>query len=130
MIRGPWPPSGMSDESSDGQREASGGSSDGADDATDESATAADRVPVEEVTHVAELARVDLDEAEAEQFASQFTDILSYFEALDEVPEVESETALTNVMRADEEREGLTQSEALANAAETEEGFFKGPRVS
>jgi aspartyl-tRNA(Asn)/glutamyl-tRNA(Gln) amidotransferase subunit C len=83
-----------------------------------------------EVRHVAELARVHLDDGEVEEFAAQFADILSYFDALDEVPEVEGETDLVNVMRPDETREGLTQEEALANAPETEDGYFKGPRVS
>jgi aspartyl-tRNA(Asn)/glutamyl-tRNA(Gln) amidotransferase subunit C len=46
------------------------------------------------------------------------------------VPEVESEPDLVNVMREDEVQEGLTQEEALANAPETEDGFFKGPKVS
>ncbi len=87
-------------------------------------------VDPEEVRHVADLARVDLDDEEVEQFAGQFADILSYFETLDEVPEVERETDLTNVMRADEVREGLSQEEALANAPETEDGYFKGPKVS
>jgi len=84
----------------------------------------------EEVRHVADLARVDLDEEEVERFAEQFADILAYFETLDEVPEVDHEPELTNVMRTDEEREGLSQSEALRNAPETEDGHFKGPRVS
>jgi aspartyl-tRNA(Asn)/glutamyl-tRNA(Gln) amidotransferase subunit C len=83
-----------------------------------------------EVRHVAELARVHLDDDEVEEFAAQFADILAYFDALDEVPEVEGETDLVNVMRPDETREGLTQEEALANAPETEDGYFKGPRVS
>jgi aspartyl-tRNA(Asn)/glutamyl-tRNA(Gln) amidotransferase subunit C len=84
----------------------------------------------DEVEHVASLARVDLDEAEVERFAGQFDDILSYFEALDEVPEVEPEAELDNVFRPDEVREGLSQEEALANAPETEDGYFKGPKVS
>jgi aspartyl-tRNA(Asn)/glutamyl-tRNA(Gln) amidotransferase subunit C len=83
-----------------------------------------------EVRHVAELARVRLDDDEVAEFAAQFADILSYFDALDEVPEVEEEADLVNVMRPDETREGLTQEEALANAPETEDGYFKGPRVS
>lgn len=87
-------------------------------------------VTPEEVRHVAELARVDLDEAEVEEFAAQFADILADFQALDEVPEVDREADLVNVMRADEVEEGLTQEEALENAAETEDGYFKGPRVS
>jgi len=84
----------------------------------------------EEVEHVASLARVDLDDEEVEQFAAQFDDILSYFEALDEVPAVEPERELDNVFRPDEVHEGLTQDEALANAPETEDGKFKGPRGS
>jgi aspartyl-tRNA(Asn)/glutamyl-tRNA(Gln) amidotransferase subunit C len=88
------------------------------------------RVDAEEVRHIAELARVDLDDDEVAAFADQFGDILDYFEALDEVPEVESEPELVNVMRADEVESSLSQADALANADETEDGRFKGPKVS
>ncbi|MCL7418476.1 MAG: Asp-tRNA(Asn)/Glu-tRNA(Gln) amidotransferase subunit GatC [Halalkalicoccus sp.] len=84
----------------------------------------------EEVRHVADLARVDLEEAEVEAFAEQFGEILDAFETLDEVPEIEREDDLENVMRADEVRESLSQEEALGNAPETEDGYFKGPSVS
>ncbi|GAA0680423.1 Asp-tRNA(Asn)/Glu-tRNA(Gln) amidotransferase subunit GatC [Natronoarchaeum mannanilyticum] len=84
----------------------------------------------EDVRHVAELARVDLDDDTVDEFAAQFADILDYFETLDEVPEVDREADLVNVMRPDEEHEGLTQEEALQNAEETEDGYFKGPNVS
>jgi aspartyl-tRNA(Asn)/glutamyl-tRNA(Gln) amidotransferase subunit C len=87
-------------------------------------------VDEEEVRHVASLARVDLDEEEVDRFTEQFADILDYFEALDEVPEVEAEAELANVMRPDEVHEGLSQEEALRNAPETEDGYFKGPKVS
>ncbi|WP_372911916.1 Asp-tRNA(Asn)/Glu-tRNA(Gln) amidotransferase subunit GatC [Salinigranum sp.] len=87
-------------------------------------------VDSEEVRHVAALARVDLADEEVEEFAAQFADILAYFDALDEVPEVEAEEDLVNVMRPDEVREGLSQEEALSNATETEDGYFRGPRVS
>ncbi|QSG07701.1 Asp-tRNA(Asn)/Glu-tRNA(Gln) amidotransferase subunit GatC [Halapricum desulfuricans] len=82
-----------------------------------------------EVRHVADLARVDLDEAELERFAEQFGEILDAFETLEEVPEVEREADLVNVMRPDERKESLDQEQALQNA-EDEEGFFKGPKVS
>ncbi|PSP38441.1 Asp-tRNA(Asn)/Glu-tRNA(Gln) amidotransferase GatCAB subunit C [Halobacteriales archaeon QH_7_65_31] len=82
------------------------------------------------VTHVASLARVDLDEDEIEQFTAQFDDILSYFETLDSVPETEDDAELENVFRPDEVSEGLSQEEALRNAPETEDGYFKGPTVS
>lgn len=87
-------------------------------------------VDAEEVQHVADLARVDLDDADADEFAAQFADILEYFDALDDVPEVEADEDLVNVMRPDEVREGLSQEEALSNATESEGGYFKGPRVS
>ncbi|MFB6127594.1 MAG: Asp-tRNA(Asn)/Glu-tRNA(Gln) amidotransferase subunit GatC [Halolamina sp.] len=87
-------------------------------------------VDAEEVRHVADLARVDLADDEVETFAAQFADILADFEELDDVPAVDREADLVNVMRADEVREGLSQAEALDNAPETEDGFFKGPRVS
>jgi len=87
-------------------------------------------VDAEEVRHVADLARVDLDEAEVERFTAQFADILASFETLETVPHVEDEPELTNVMPADEERDCLTREDALSNAPETEDGFFKGPKVS
>jgi aspartyl-tRNA(Asn)/glutamyl-tRNA(Gln) amidotransferase subunit C len=87
-------------------------------------------VDPDRVRHVADLARVDLEDDEVERFAEQFGDILEYFETLDEVPEVDSETELVNVMRPDEVRESLDQDEALQNASESEAGFFKGPKVS
>jgi aspartyl-tRNA(Asn)/glutamyl-tRNA(Gln) amidotransferase subunit C len=84
----------------------------------------------ETVRHVADLARIDLDDDEVDRFAEQFSDVLAYFETLDEVPDVEAEADLTNVMRDDEVADGLTREAALRNAPETEDGYFKGPRVS
>ena len=87
-------------------------------------------VDPEEVRHVADLARIDLDDEEVARFTEQFADILAAFEALDDVPEVEGEADLANVMRPDEERESLDREAALRNAPEAEDGYFKGPRVS
>ena len=84
----------------------------------------------EEVRHVATLARIDLDDEEVERFTGQFAEILDHFEALDDVPEVDPDPELANVMRPDEVEAGLTQEEALRNAPETEDGYFKGPSVS
>lgn len=87
-------------------------------------------VPRRAVQHVADLARIDLDEEELDRLAEEFADILEYFETLDEVPETESEPRLVNVMRTDDERACLEQGEAMGNAPETEDGYFKGPPVS
>jgi len=89
-----------------------------------------DAVDADEVEHVASLARIDLADAERERFAEQFREILSYFETLDEVPEAAEEPELTNVMRADEVEASLDPETAIENASESEDGQFKGPRVS
>lgn len=89
-----------------------------------------DAVTPEDVRHVASLARVDLADDEIEQFTGQFADILEYFETLDEVPSVDQDAELTNVMESDEVRESLDRESALENAPETEDGYFKGPNVS
>ncbi|PSP96828.1 Asp-tRNA(Asn)/Glu-tRNA(Gln) amidotransferase GatCAB subunit C [Halobacteriales archaeon QS_5_70_17] len=99
-------------------------------DSDGDSGDASDAVDPGEVRHVADLARVALDDEEASQFAEQFVDILAYFDSLDGVPEVDREADLANVMRADEVHEGLSQGEALRNAPETVEDYFEGPRVS
>lgn len=88
------------------------------------------RVDPDEVRHVAELARIDLDEEAVARYVEQFDDVLSYFDSLEEVPDVDREAELANVMRTDEVHDGLTQEEALANAPESEDGYFKGPNVS
>jgi len=130
----------MSDDEADGTAP-DGGDSDAAEatDATEADATdstgatggsEAAAVDPETVRHVADLARIDLDDDEVERFTEKFADILEYFETLDEVPEVDEEPDLANVMRPDEVEDSLSQEEALRNAPESEDGFFKGPKVS
>lgn len=82
------------------------------------------------VRHVAGLARVDLDDEAVAAYAEQFAEVLEHFETLEEVPETESEPDLVNVLRDDEVEACLPQAEALANAPDAEDGFFKGPPVS
>jgi aspartyl-tRNA(Asn)/glutamyl-tRNA(Gln) amidotransferase subunit C len=89
-----------------------------------------DAVDAEEIRHVADLARLDLADDEVEAFVDQCGAILEHFEQLEDVPEVDTEPDLVNVMRPDEVASSLTQEEALANAEETEDGRFKGPNVS
>lgn len=84
----------------------------------------------EDVLHIAKLARISLTEPEVERFAAQLSSILDHFAALSAVDtEGVEPTAhplpLSNVMRADSVAPSLPQSEALANAPEQEEGFFR-----
>ena len=85
---------------------------------------------VEEVRHVAELAKLRLTETEIEQYAGQLSAILEYAERLQEVdtssvPPTPYILPLTNVMRDDVPEPSLTNAEALANAPDDEDGFFR-----
>jgi aspartyl-tRNA(Asn)/glutamyl-tRNA(Gln) amidotransferase subunit C len=88
----------------------------------------------EEVLHVAKLARLALTEEEIERFRGQLSAIL---EAVGKVSELDLEGVpptshpldLVNVFAEDEPGPSLPREEALANAPETEGGFFAVPPV-
>ena len=84
----------------------------------------------EEVLHIARLARIALTPADVERFAAQLSGILDQFAALAAVDTEGLEPTahplpLSNVMRADVVTASLRQGEALANAPEAEENFFR-----
>ncbi len=87
-----------------------------------------------EVAHLARLARLALDDDELDRFAGQLDEILRAVArvsevAAEELPPTSHALPLTNVMRADEVRPGLTQAEALSGAPSTEGGRFRVPRI-
>jgi aspartyl-tRNA(Asn)/glutamyl-tRNA(Gln) amidotransferase subunit C len=72
----------------------------------------------EQVQKIAQLARLELTDAEMEKYAAQLTDILTYAEMLKEldtssVEETSQVTGLSNVTRADELGEALCTSDEL-----------------
>ena len=85
----------------------------------------------EEVLHIALLARLGLTETEVNSLSEQLSDILENFEALQQVdttdvPPTAQSIPLQNVMRSDDEvTPSLPPSQILANAPQTEEGFFR-----
>jgi aspartyl-tRNA(Asn)/glutamyl-tRNA(Gln) amidotransferase subunit C len=88
------------------------------------------RLTTDEVRHVAELAKLRLSEAEIEQYAGQLSAILEYAERLQEVdtssvPPTPYILPLVNVMRDDVTEPSLSNQEALANAPDSEDGFFR-----
>lgn len=91
---------------------------------------ASQQLSPEDVRHVAELAKLHLDDTEIEQFAGQLSDILEYAARLQEVdtgsvPPTPYVLPLHNVMREDIAEAGLTNDAALANAPDREDGFFR-----
>ena len=87
-----------------------------------------------DIEAVARLARLGLTAEEKEMFGRQLNDILLYMEKLDELPlegvePLSHVLPLKNVLRDDTPRPGLEQEQALANAPEQKDGFFKVPPV-
>ena len=83
-----------------------------------------------DVEHIAELAKLALTADEIEQYRRQLSDILAHFETLQKVdtssvPPTASVLPLRTVMRADVMRPGLSTDDALANAPDREDGFFR-----
>lgn len=92
------------------------------------------KITKEEVLYVADLARLNLDEAAIDKFAGQIGDILDYVDKLNEVDTdgvqpTSHAISLTNAFREDEPREHLAREKALANAPEAEDGNFVVPKV-
>ena len=86
------------------------------------------------VRDVAKLARLALDEAHVQKYATQLESILGYVAKINAVDVADVEpmahaAPLTNVLRDDEPRQPLPRDQALQNAPETDGPFFKVPKV-
>lgn len=91
-------------------------------------------VTPETVRHVALLSRLELSETEIETFARDMTNILGYVDKLSELDVANIEPTshslkLSNVFREDVVKPSLSNEDALANAPESEDGYFKVPAV-
>lgn len=89
---------------------------------------------IQDVEHIAELARLGLTREEKERFREQLSAILEYAARLQEVdtsaiPPTAQVIEQRNVMRADLVEPSLSQEEALANAPQAARGFFVVPTV-
>jgi aspartyl-tRNA(Asn)/glutamyl-tRNA(Gln) amidotransferase subunit C len=83
-----------------------------------------------DVEHIAELADIGMERSELAEFTAQFNEILDYFNLLDQVRgETKADEDRYNIFRDDEPVGSLSQEQILANAKETEDGFFRAPRV-
>ncbi len=88
----------------------------------------------DEVLKVAELGRLNLSEAEVEQFTQQLGKILGYVDVLNEVDVTNVEPMahvadVSNVFRDDVARQSLPRGEALANAPKSDGKFFLVPQI-
>lgn len=92
-------------------------------------------VTKEDVYYVANLARLQLEESEAEGLQKDMNKILGYIDTLNELDTSDIEP-LEHVMeitasafRKDKAREPLNHEEALKNAPDADSDYFRVPRV-
>jgi len=83
-----------------------------------------------DVKHIAELAKLGLTPEEEERYRDQLSAILDYFARLQEVdtstiPATATVLPVYNVMRDDQVQPSLSREEALANAPDAMDGYFR-----
>lgn len=84
----------------------------------------------DEVLHIARLARIGVTDDDVKRLSSQLSTILDHFTALQQldttgVPPTSHALRLVNVMRDDTDRPSLPAGATLANAPESDDGFFR-----
>jgi aspartyl-tRNA(Asn)/glutamyl-tRNA(Gln) amidotransferase subunit C len=89
---------------------------------------------IDEVRHIAYLARLELTPEEESRYAEQLSAILDYAQRLSEVdtahiPPTASVLPLQAPLREDTPRPSPPREEILANAPEEEEGMFRVPPI-
>jgi len=87
-----------------------------------------------DVEYIAQLARLKFKDEELENFTHQLNEILNYVEKLNEldtssVEPLNHPVENINVFRADETIPPVKTEEALKNAPDCTEEFFKVPKV-
>jgi aspartyl-tRNA(Asn)/glutamyl-tRNA(Gln) amidotransferase subunit C len=88
----------------------------------------------EDVAHLASLARISLSEEELDRLGAELPAILDHVAAVqqaagDDVEPMSHPVPISNVLRADEVRPGLTPEQALAGAPESDEQRFLVPQI-
>lgn len=83
---------------------------------------------------VAKLSRLELTEAEVEEFTGQLSAILDYVEKMNELDTTDVEPLahclpISNVFRQDISKESLGTEKALTNAPQRDGEFFKVPKI-
>ena len=91
-------------------------------------------VSIEQVRHIAGLARIAMSDEELARLEPELNNILDWIEQLSEVDTEGVEPLATVIdqqmrLREDEVTEGDQRDEILANAPRAEHGFFAVPKV-
>ncbi len=91
-------------------------------------------ITVNDVEYVAKLAKLTISEEEMDGYIKKLSSILDYMQQLQEIDTTGVQPTthvlpLENVFRADEVRPCLPREKVLTNAPDTEDGYFKVPKI-
>jgi aspartyl-tRNA(Asn)/glutamyl-tRNA(Gln) amidotransferase subunit C len=94
----------------------------------------AEKIDKAQVKKVAMLARLELTEAEVEEFTGQLSTILDYMEKMKELDTTGVQPLahclpISNVFREDVVKDSLGTEKTLANAPQRDGEFFKVPKI-
>jgi aspartyl-tRNA(Asn)/glutamyl-tRNA(Gln) amidotransferase subunit C len=92
------------------------------------------KITNEDVKHIARLSRLSLSDKEIETFGDQLNTIIDYVEQLSSLDTSNVEPTshvipLTNVMRDDIPTASLSREDALRNAPDSTEKFYRVPKI-
>lgn len=88
------------------------------------------RITPKDIYHLGKLSKIELKEEEIKKLSSQIEQILSFVNQISQLKEENCKpqthaTGIKNVFREDEVKPSLSQQQALSNAKETHQGYFK-----
>jgi len=92
------------------------------------------KIRVEDVKHIAQLSRLSMSDKEIEMFSGQLSSTIEYIEQLNSLDTNNIEPTshvipLKNVMRDDFPSASLSAKDALRNAPDCTEKFYRVPKI-
>lgn len=92
------------------------------------------KIDLQTVDKLAELSKLEFDDAAKQEIVGDLNRILSFVEKLSELDTENVEPLIymndeINVLRVDEEKTTITQTEALKNAPDKDSDYFRVPKV-
>ncbi|NOZ24747.1 MAG: Asp-tRNA(Asn)/Glu-tRNA(Gln) amidotransferase subunit GatC [Nitrospirae bacterium] len=92
------------------------------------------KISVSDVEHIARLARLGLGDEEKKIYGAQLNGILDYVDKLNELDTADVEPTshvipIKNVFREDVPGTSLSREEALGNAPQAADGFYRVPKI-
>jgi len=92
-------------------------------------------VTIKDVEKIAKLAKLKFTEDEKVKLQGEMNEVLGYIDTINQIPGLDDVQPLENIndteniFREDIDKPGITKQEALKNAPEKTDNFFKVPKV-